>query len=32
MPPGGVDEPAVTPDVFALAVPIGATVNLPVAA
>jgi len=31
-PPVVVDEPAVTPDVFALAVPIDATVNLPVAA
>ena len=32
IPPVFVDEPAVTPDVFALAVPIDATVNLPVAA
>jgi hypothetical protein len=31
-PPVVVDDPAVTPDVFALAVPIDATVNLPVAA
>ena len=31
-PPVVVDEPAVTPDVFALAVPIDATVNLPVSA
>lgn len=31
-PPVVVDEPAVIPDVFALAVPIDATVNLPVAA
>lgn len=31
-PPVVVDEPAVTPDVFSLAVPIDATVNLPVAA
>ena len=31
-PPVVVDEPTVTPDVFALAVPIDATVNLPVAA
>jgi hypothetical protein len=31
-PPVVVDEPAATPDVFALAVPIDATVNLPVAA
>lgn len=31
-PPVIVDDPAVTPDVFALAVPIDATVNLPVSA
>jgi hypothetical protein len=31
-PPVVVDEPAVTPDVFALAVPVDATVNLPVSA
>jgi hypothetical protein len=31
-PPVVVDEPAATPNVFALAVPIDATVNLPVAA
>jgi hypothetical protein len=32
MPPVVVDEPSVTPDVFALAVPVDATVNLPVSA